>query len=366
MSIMALQFPLAAVLILLLAASTTTTAAAAQALPADCPDKCGNLTIPYPFGMKEGCYLRSRKEFFINCSNTTQPPTPYLMKNGNAVVTNIFLDEGELRVLNYVGRDCYDASGRNTTNSPWLTLPLPYTISDTKNIFIAVGCDTVAALQGYRVGKNGSRSFTGCMSVCDSLDSVDNNSCSGAGCCQTHIPSGLYNLDLSLGSYFRHSYVWTFNPCSYAFITVKDQFNFNSSSFEQLNVTKQLPIVLNWAIGNDTDPCDEAQHREDFACMANSNCINRPIDGSVGYLCQCLPGYEGNPYHPGGCQDIDECRAFNPCQNGQCLNTPGNHSCSCHKGYKNDGMNDKTCIKDDSERHSKIVLLLMVSLGMYN
>ncbi|KAM5587398.1 hypothetical protein ABKV19_006039, partial [Rosa sericea] len=58
---------------------------------------------------------------------------------------------------------------------------------------------------------------------------------------------------------------------------------------------------------------------------------------------------------------IDEC-TFNPCQNGQCLNTPGNYSCSCHKGYKNDGMRDKTCIKDDSERHSKIVLRLIVSL----
>ncbi|XP_062012570.1 wall-associated receptor kinase 2-like [Rosa rugosa] len=362
MSIMALQFPLAAVLILLSAASTTTTAAAAQALPG-CSDKCGDLAIPYPFGMKVGCYLGDR--FYINCSQGAQPdqpPTAYF-GDSNIIVTNISIDVGELRIWNYRGTDCYNKEGNRTyRNRPEFRMGPPYTISDIKNKFYAIGCDTYAIMRGFR----GEEEFiTGCMSVCNSRGSVDKNSCSGAGCCQINIPSGLNNLTVSLSSYDNHLYVWDFNPCSYAFIVQEDQFDFSSSSFEQLNDTVRLPMVLNWAIGNDTDPCHEAQKRKDFACRANSMCKNRPIIGSVGYLCECLPGYEGNPYHPDGCQDIDECRAFNSCQNGQCLNTsPGNYSCSCHKGYKNDGMNDKTCIKDDSERHSKIVLLLMVSLGV--
>ncbi|XP_024159274.2 wall-associated receptor kinase-like 22 [Rosa chinensis] len=51
--------------------------------------------------------------------------------------------------------------------------------------------------------------------------------------------------------------------------------------------------------------------------------------------------------------------ALNPCQNGECLNSPSGYSCLCHKGYKHNGI---SCIKDDSERRFKIVLLRFVSL----
>ncbi|KAK9936943.1 hypothetical protein M0R45_013763 [Rubus argutus] len=103
---MALQLSLVAFLLLLSAASTTTTtAAAAQALLKNCSNKCGDLTIPYPFGMEEGCFLR--QEFYINCSHTTQTPIAYLMKGGNVPVTNISLDEGELQISNLVAEDCY-------------------------------------------------------------------------------------------------------------------------------------------------------------------------------------------------------------------------------------------------------------------
>ncbi|XP_004293670.1 PREDICTED: wall-associated receptor kinase 2-like [Fragaria vesca subsp. vesca] len=202
---------------------------------------------------------------------------------------------------------------------------------------------------------------TGCMSKCHSLGSVVDNFCSGIGCCQINIPGGLNNVSLVLTSFTNQSQVWSFNPCNYAFIEEEGLFNFNSSSFEQLNYTQQLPMVLNWAIGNESDPCDQAQNRKDFACKANSKCVNGVIN-SAGYLCQCSPGYEGNPYHPDGCTDIDDCKASNSCRNGNCVNLlfPQNYTCSCHKGYKKDKTDGKSCIKDNS-----IVLLLAVSLGMY-
>ncbi|KAL6206486.1 hypothetical protein ACLB2K_023734 [Fragaria x ananassa] len=355
MSIMALQFPLAAVLLLLSAASTVKTAAAAHVL-SGCPDKCGDLTVPYPFGMKEGCYLGD--EFFIECNRSTQ--SAYLM-GSRIIVTNISLEDGELQMLNYVTTDCYDAQGNSTFYfGSWLNLPryLPYTVSDSKNKFYAVGCDTSAIMRGFR---GELEVITGCMSICNSLGSVVDNYCSGIGCCQINIPSGLNNVSLELTSFNNHAQVWSFNPCSYAFIEEQGLFNFSPSSFEQVNYSVQLPMVLNWAIGNETDPCDQAQNRKDFACKANSKCVNRAFNGSAGYLCQCSPGYEGNPYHPDGCKDIDDCKAPNLCPNGDCVNQlfPQNYTCSCHKGYKKDRTNDKNCIKDDS---SKIVLLT-VSLG---
>ncbi|KAL6206497.1 hypothetical protein ACLB2K_023745 [Fragaria x ananassa] len=353
---MALQFPLAAVLLLLSAASTVKTAAAAHVL-SGCPDKCGDLTVPYPFGMKEGCYLGD--EFFIECNRSTQ--SAYLM-GSSIIVTNISLEAGELQILNYVTTDCYDFQGDRTFYlGTWLNLPrqLPYTVSDSKNKFYAVGCDTSAIMRGFR---GELEVITGCMSRCNSLGSVVDNYCSGIGCCQINIPSGLNNVSLELTSFNNHAQVWSFNPCSYAFIEEQGLFNFSSSSFE-LNYRVQLPMVLNWAIGNEADPCDQAQNRKDFACKANSKCVNRAFNGSAGYLCQCSPGYEGNPYHPDGCKDIDDCKAPNLCPNGDCVNQlfPQNYTCSCHKGYKKDRTNDKNCIKDDS---SKIVLLLTVSLGI--
>ncbi|GMP46701.1 hypothetical protein CsSME_00014752 [Camellia sinensis var. sinensis] len=64
-----------------------------------CMNRCGNLNILYPFGAKENCY-RS-KDFFINCSHSQ----PYL-RHGNLHVTTIWLDEGELGVMNYISRNC--------------------------------------------------------------------------------------------------------------------------------------------------------------------------------------------------------------------------------------------------------------------
>ncbi|KAL6206440.1 hypothetical protein ACLB2K_023688 [Fragaria x ananassa] len=271
---MAMHFPLAAVLLLLSAVSKVKAAAAANALPG-CSDKCGDLTVPYPFGMKEGCYLR--KEFFINCDHSTQPPTANLRKS-NIVVTDISL---EPLLWHWVLPDQY---------SQW-----------TEQCF-----------------------------------------CTGEKLRQSYASVG-------------------FNPCSYAFIAEQGQFNFNPSSFKQLNATERIPADLNWAIGNETDPCDQAEIRKDFVCKANSECFNRDIKGSAGYLCRCSPGFEGNPYHPDGCKDIDDCKASNPCLNGECVNQlfPQNYTCACHKGYKKDRTNDQRCIKT-----SKIVLLLTVSLGV--
>ncbi|KAM1008115.1 hypothetical protein PS2_004572 [Malus domestica] len=340
---------------ILLATPTPTTAQSLlppQALPG-CPDHCGNLTIPYPFGIGDGCYLEDR--FNITCNISTQQPTTLWMTS-DVKITNISLYNGELQILQFAASDCYNAQGNSTrSNSPELSVPPPCSISKTKNMFVAVGCDTYAFFIGYR----GEEEYTtGCMSQCDDLgNAIDQrDTCSGVGCCQTKVPSGLQNGSVTLGSFYNYTDVRDSHRCSYAFLVQESEFNFNSTSFRELNVTTQLPAIIDWVIGNES--CDIAAKNEStFACKANSSCHNR----SSGYICQCWSGYEGNPYLPDGCQDIDECKAPNPCSMGTCINTPGNYTCKCPKGYKNDDPDKIRCIKADGR--AKLSLLLIISLG---
>ncbi|KAM2465436.1 hypothetical protein COP2_004744 [Malus domestica] len=358
MFILHLSLVMVVVVTILLGIPTPTTA---QSLPPPqarpgCRDHCGDLTIPYPFGIGDGCYLDHR--FNITCNISTQPPTAFL-KTTNIEITNISLYDGELQILQFAASDCYDAQGNSIrSNSPELRVSPPYTISDTKNVFVAVGCDTYAFFIGYR----GEEDYTtGCMSKCDNLSNAINrrDTCSGVGCCQTKIPSGLKNRTVTLGSFNNYTYVLDSHRCSYAFLVQEGEFNFNSTSVRELKDTTQRPAIIDWVIGNEA--CDIAAKNESTsACKANSYCHNR---SSGGYICRCRSGYEGNPYLPGGCQDIDECKAPNPCSMGTCINTPGNYTCKCPKGYKNDDPDKIRCIKADGR--AKLSLLLIISLGMH-
>ncbi|XP_048430070.1 wall-associated receptor kinase-like 8 [Pyrus x bretschneideri] len=358
MHILHLSLVMVVVVTILLGTPTPTTARSLLptqlALP-DCPDHCGNLTIPYPFGIGDGCYLDRR--FEITCNISTQPPTAFFMR-GNVEITSISLYDGEVQIQQFAASDCYDADGNWTeTNSPVLSVPPPYSFSETKNVFVAVGCDTYAFFKGYR----GEEEYkTGCMSQCDNLDNAidQRDTCSGVGCCQTKIPSGLKNRTVTLGSFDNYIYVRDSHRCSYAFLVQEGEFNFNSTSFRELNYTTQLPAIIDWVIGNES--CDIAAKNEStFACKANSYCHNR---SSGGYICRCRSGYEGNPYLPGGCQDIDECKAPDYCGNGTCINSARGHSCLCPKGYKYVDLDKKSCIKDNGR--AKLSILLIISLGL--
>ncbi|KAH6836059.1 hypothetical protein C2S53_012027 [Perilla frutescens var. hirtella] len=295
-----------------------------------CPTSCGNLTIPYPFGITSGCNLDV--SFLITCNHSYNPPKPFL-NLGSIEVLDISLD-GRMKVASSVASDCYDESGSqiNSTTSE-LTLS-EFSISSTRNKFTAIGCDTYALVQGSEGWKKMS---AGCVSWCDSIQRVRQGSCSGIGCCQTSIPDGVKDFLVNIQSFRNHSGVQSFNPCGYAFVVETDAFKFSSSDLKNLHSRKSVPVVLDWSVGNVS--CREVQKNvSSFACRAtNSECIDS-ITG-VGYLCRCLTGFEGNPYLVDGCHDIDECSVSEPCE-GTCKNLIGSYSCSCPSGFKGDGKRD--------------------------
>ena len=220
---------------------------------------------------------------------------------GNIPITNISI-EGEMNILMYSAIDCYNKPGTppETVNTkPSLTTVPRFTVSIT-NKFVAVGCDTYAFLNGILKDEPFT---TGCLSKCNNTHNIVNGSCSGIGCCQIDIPGGLKGTDFGAYSFNNHNDVWSFNPCSFAFIIQKDKFNFSSAYLTSLQNNENFPMVLDWAIGNET--CEVVRNKGNYICGANSICSDLKNGSDPAYRCKCKEGYDGNPYLKDGCQGMD-------------------------------------------------------------
>ncbi|KAI6689482.1 hypothetical protein NL676_026310 [Syzygium grande] len=323
-----------------------------QTVSSNCQETCGDVAVPYPFGIGDGCYLN--EYFSIHCNVTAaSTPKPYLWSSESDIeVLDISLD-GELRIYTYIGEDCYTESGvQQQPRTFAYTVLSAFPFSNTKNKFTAIGCDTVAVI----AGSNGQGFSSGCLSVCTGMDDVTDGACDGIGCCQTSIPEMLLNYNASVVSLNNHTNVWTFNPCSYAFLVEDKSFNFSREDLNGMRNRAVVPSVLDWAVWKET--CDEAaKDPASFACKAHSECFD--FADVPGYRCNCSAGYEGNPYL--GCVDIDECAdpQNNPCE-GICHNLDGSYACSCPKGSHGDGKKGEDalgCIANPKSSHLVMILV---------
>ncbi|XP_037442010.1 putative wall-associated receptor kinase-like 16 [Triticum dicoccoides] len=306
-----------------------------------CPAKCGDVDIPFPFGIGDKCALHSG--FNLSCTNTSVDGVKKPLK-GNIEVTKIILPEAKVRMnTRAISSQCYDPAtrsmnyidfGLNLTDSP-------FWISEVDNKIIVIGCNTLAYMTS-------STYVIGCRSTCKNV-TLENGKCSGAGCCQADVPKGIQYYR----GYFNENYntsTWPDNPCSYVTLMEKAAFSFNTSYvrsnspvFDETS-NGVVPIVLDWKI--DAHACEEAKNTSSYACVSsNSVCVNATTI-EPGYLCNCSDGYRGNPYITDGCQDINEClENANACGNGICENTPGNHTCSCNPGSS---MVNDVCVEKPS------------------
>lgn len=264
-----------------------------------CPEKCGEVEIPYPFGIGDNCHYNHPNHslyYNITCNQTRVPVVPTY---GNIEIEKITLD-GEFRVRNYISYICYDSEGAETQNfTSWIRITR-FALSTTKNIAAAIGCDTMGLFAGTRMNSNNIFT-TGCVTVCSNQSDVSNR-CSGIGCCLAAIPDGVTNIRFFSRSIDNHTTVHSFNPCSVAFVVAQDSafedgkpFSVNSVLSEDLGSlrTTRTPMVYDWSMG--TKDCEEARAAEEYICKGNSRCIDN-IQGQWGYRCQCNPGFQGNPY----------------------------------------------------------------------
>ncbi|CAL5013318.1 unnamed protein product [Urochloa decumbens] len=307
-----------------------------------CTRRCGNISIPYPFGVEPGCYHAAG--FNLTCNQLENPPKLFL-GDGTVQVLEIFVPDGRVRINS--SRVDLTFEGRNTSvNGTWgggLPLDWPYFVSESVNRLVVVGCGVQVDLRG---GVDNVL-LGSCTAVCPtillqesgggfhgrSILGLPGNNCSGIGCCDINIAVGysVYHLHGSL----------------YA-----------------------LPAMLDWVTNNSTCPTNASAPE---CRSANSSCRNSTSDVEVvffrtlvgandydfrpfvSYVCYCSDGYQGNPYIPGGCQDIDECRyspEIYPCY-GNCMNTVGNYICECPSGYTGNASALNGCKDIDECEHQE-------------
>ncbi|CAL5045674.1 unnamed protein product [Urochloa decumbens] len=329
-------------------------------LPLNCQRTCGNISVPYPFGIGYGCF---RKGFEVKCDE--EKKTAYLGENKRVKLLEINLYQGQVRVQNRISSSCHQDNNNPKfaeVYQPVLRLDSPYfTVSNTKNKFTAVGCATIAILYGQNENQ-----LSGCTSFCNEHGIDNSTQCTGMGCCQASIPDNLKYLDALFvaANRINYSLVYEYSPCSYAFVVEKNWFNFSASYAKATNFRELygandtgVPMVLDWAV--DSGTCEEAMKMErSYACISrHSECLDLP--NALGYRCICAQGYQGNPYILYGCQDIDECLYpdLYPCD-GKCINIFGGYNCSCIPGTQSKDPKTTPCTPiPDANQQTEVKVL---------
>ncbi|KAL6838528.1 hypothetical protein ACP4OV_031773 [Aristida adscensionis] len=334
----------------------------------NCPTSCGNVTVPYPFGIRPGCYLPG---FNLTCDES-QSPARLLLGNGVLQVTDISLDNATVRVL---GPDIhtdevtpfghfYQASGRWGDLGWGLTDAMPYVLSEMHNEVIMGGCNFLVELTPFIRSKN---SISSCKSLCDEFATLPYEDpgclsqarsqrckrCSGIACCQSNIsvPRASYDVEVSSLELDASDVPRPF----WVLITEQGWFDRNITSMALDEAErKAIPVVLRWVVQssvpnepNNTGGGDFTciHNEEDTLCHNNYSSCNYTDVGNSGYVCKCWNGYQGNPYLRNGCQAIDECALQDKCY-GVCKNVPpGNYSCECPHGASGDPYVRNGCVK---------------------
>jgi hypothetical protein len=172
----------------------------------NCTRSCGNISIPYPFGVELGCYHAIG--FNLTCNHSSYDQPKLFLGDGTVQVLDISVDNSTVRINSTAVQFQYDDGSSRTTNSTTSTWRLglprngPYFLSESTSMLQVMGCDIQVSIRG---GVNNSL-LSSCTAICPSIHpyafivGARNGNCTGIFCCQTSIVLGysLYSIQMNL------------------------------------------------------------------------------------------------------------------------------------------------------------------------
>ncbi|TVU44955.1 hypothetical protein EJB05_04419, partial [Eragrostis curvula] len=411
----------AAMLLLLpLAGAAAQQHSSVGALP-NCAATCGDVPVPYPFGVGAGCY--SSPGFNLTCDTTSDPPRLLLGPDAMFQVLNISVANATVRAARTGGVNfTFSSSSAADGRGAWRGLQQgddargPYALSDDGNELVLVrGCDVLAQLTaragsnvtingagnsgnstGGGAGGSGNVTICGCASFCPGTGagrtslSVSGGRCTGIGCCEMPISVGLASYDVQLRRLDPTQPLPPDNTWPPLVVIAEQGWLQQAAAGTRgaplpVNLDETpVPVLLAWAIaaaplGQDGTPPDSSACPADAArskCKSShSSCRNVTTATRGGYLCDCQDGYRGNPYLTDGCQDINECKK--PEEHGcfgECTNLPGTFECRCPPGTQGDHTQLHGCVSVKSSSPGFSIgigvgsgagLMLLVLVGIF-
>ncbi|KAJ8545187.1 hypothetical protein K7X08_017770 [Anisodus acutangulus] len=266
------------------------TAATSLAKPG-CEESCGNLTIPYPFGLSANCSLNSW--YLIKCDKSSNPPkaflNSFLQVELQSEVKSVSIENQTITTLVSIVNFCNGSSRGSriiTTGTDLSESPFYY--SKDRNKLMFVGCGNGLVTQKQNV-------LSGCTAICSAGTRL--TGCYGINCCQSLVP---FDLSSYTANFTNSGIQQEAHPkCNAAFLV--DQTWVPAKVAEPFVFLGHAPVVWVWTLqskeldsGLLCDKSEAAVKLEDGTSVANLQC-------------RCGPGTQGNPYFSNGCQVIQGC-----------------------------------------------------------
>ncbi|KAG2711416.1 hypothetical protein I3760_04G076200 [Carya illinoinensis] len=298
-----------------------------------CQEDCGNVSIPYPFGIGNGCYVGDW--FEIVCRNDSlQKP---FLKTIYLEVLEINIAECTVRVSYPIFSSCTNVTN-STKNMKLEKSPFGFSGFYYTNSFVAMGCNNSASMRS--IFPDDSVSYGGCNSPCDRAPFTNGSRCNATNCCQATISSTLqaFSTTIEPKNSSNNGY-GSSRECKYAFLVDRNWFE---TSFTEPKPNMSVPVVLEWGLDITTFyslPIKKNSTAREYKNSTYSCYPWRMLQKFTTMYCECERGYGGNPYLVGGCEDINECvdpEYFNvTCTlDTRCENTEGFYRCVTAKNTK--------------------------------
>ncbi|KAL5854344.1 hypothetical protein ACOSQ4_004146 [Xanthoceras sorbifolium] len=285
-----------------------------------CTSKCGNVTIPFPFGIEESCAMDGY--FKVDCNSSK----PYL-REINLEVLDLSID-GTMRVSYSVYNTCDPTQNLATANLK----TTPFIFSQTKNRILGVGCGNYSLLSND----------DSVIAQCSTTTCGRNGNSSSY--CQSTIGSPLKG----------------FAP--FIETSPDDQECHYAALVEEGRLT-HVPVVLEWSVLAryfDFFARNKSKTYESTSTCERSACSCFSSDSPT-VRCNCLRGFQGNPYLLDGCQDIDECATNTTiCGSQNCENFIVGYNCYSSARSKSEESKVNMIILGLSTSFGTLFLLIVV------